>query len=209
MSNDKINRLKELYFAGKTSREEEKWLKENTKDPFFDVLKEEQKQEMNWGFDEFLDTVEQEKPVKRIGGYNFRKMVYWAAASVALVVFGTLFVMRGNSIDKPQYAKHEDGSEFQIHPKEEINDTQPEETGEEITELPIKEVVKPVSKQKEKTPIPQEDTYHPEYVVINGKPIYDLEEAKELTLSSLNLFASNMEKSVSEMENVKHLSIKF
>ena len=62
---------------------------------------------------------------------------------------------------------------------------------------------------QQKKPQPNESTYNPEYVVINGKPIYDLEEAKELTMSSLNLLTSNVEKSVSSMENVKYLSIKF
>lgn len=206
MSNEEIDRLKEAYFSGKSSGEEEQWLKKNANDPFFNTLKEEREQKTDWNFDDFLTTVEKEEPAK-IGIFSYRKMVYRAAAAVALIVFGILFFVQNTNIEQPKYTKHEDAPATKIKPKEKVNNTLPEEIIEEKIQLPEKRTVKPVSKQK--AIIPEEDTYNPEYVVINGKPIYDPEEAKELTMNSLNLLASNMEKGVSGMENIKYLSVKF
>lgn len=204
MNNEEIDRLKDAYFAGKSSKEDEKRLKSTVNDPFFKALKEEQDQTMDWSFDDFLAIAEQEEPVKKVGVFSFRKPFYWAAASIAFVVFGTLFLVRNTTIEQPQYAQNKDVPSENINP----NPTEEPVVEEEIR-LPEKTVVKTVSKQIKRTQIPEEIAYNPEYVIINGKPIYDLEEAKELTMNSLNLLANNVEKSVSEMENVKRLSIKF
>lgn len=212
MNNDKINRLKESYFSGKSSKEEEKWLKENANDAYFNTLKEEQKEEMSWEFDDFLATVEQEEPVKKIGSFSFRKMTYWAAASVALIVFGTFMFMQSNNIGKPQHAKQDDAPQVPVtEPTKNTEDIPAEKRIEDEIQFPRKKTEKRVPQpQKEaQLPVEEQPTYNPEYVVINGKPIYDLEEARELTMNSLNLLASNVEKSVSGMENIKHLSIKF
>jgi hypothetical protein len=212
MNNDKINRLKEAYFEGKTSKEEEKWLKENTDDTYFTTLKEEQNQQMNWNFDDFVTTIEEKTPEKRIGVFSFRKTIYWiAAASVIIGVLGMFVVMQKNTINKSQYAQQQNvtkqpETKLTVEADDNTSPTQilveeklPEEK-KVITQKPRKEAPNPITEQP---------TYNPEYVVINGKPIYDLEEAKELAMSSLNLLASNVEKSVSCMESIKHLSIKF
>lgn len=213
MNNDKINRLKEAYFEGKTSKEEEKWLKENTDDAYFNLLREEQNQQMNWNFDDFVTTVEEKVSEKRIGVFSFRKTIYWtAAASVIIAVLGVFVLMQKNTIEKPYYAKQQNTSE-QPETKLVVNGDNhlPEKIIKEDNQLPTKNVVRARLYPKKEAPNPETEqpTYNPEYVVINGKPVYDLEEAKELTMSSLNLLASNVEKSVSSMENVKHLSIKF
>lgn len=213
MNNDKINRLKEVYFEGKTSKKEEKWLKENTEDAYFNTLKEEQSQQMNWNFDDFVAIVEEKESEKRIGVFSFTKTIYWsAAASVVIAVLGVFLLMQPNTIEKPQYAKQQskpEPSEAELVVTD--DNTSSEKIIKEVNQLPAKKVVKTGSSSKKEAPNPdaEQPTYNPEYVVINGKPVYDLEEAKELTMSSLNLLASNVEKSVSGMESVKHLSIKF
>lgn len=212
MNNDKINRLKEAYFEGKTSKEEEKWLKENTEDVYFNALKEEQNQKMNWNFDEFVAIVEEKESEKRIGVFSFRKTIYWtAAASVIIAVLGVFLLMQRNTIEKPQYAKQQNEPDQPEARLVVTDDTSSEKIIKEDNQLPTKKVVKTGSPSKKEAlnPDAEQPTYNPEYVVINGKPVYDLEEAKELTMSSLNLLASNVEKSVSGMENVKHLSVKF
>ncbi len=197
MNNDKIKRLQEAYFEGKLSKEDEKWLKENSDDAYFKALNETKKEEMDWSFEEFLSVVEE--PAPKTMTFSYRNY-YWAAASVVLIVFSTFFfIMSGEKEEKPQYAKLDSKEE----PKNEIVP----EVIEEPKEKPIPTTTKKVTPKK--APISEEPAYNPEYVVINGKPVYDLEEAKELTMNSLNLLASNVEKSVSGMENVKHLSIKF
>lgn len=206
MNNDKFNRLKDSYFSGTSNQEEEKWLKEKSGDAYFNVLKEEKSNEMDWDFDAFLEHVEEQETTQKAGVFRFRKVVYWAAASVVLVIVCSLLFLQNDTAHQVPMAKN-------VKPV-----TQPEETSEPkeevITPIQVATVERPVAKktvkkpQHKKTPFSDETTYHPEYVVINGKPIYDLEEAKQLTLSSLNMLTNNVEKSVSTMENVKYLSIK-
>lgn len=208
MNSDKINRIKDAYFSGTSSKEEEKKLKETSNEPFFNALKAEQQQEMDWSFDDFLSVVEQEEPVKRVGVFTVRKMVYWAAASVAVVLFGASLFINNSTLEKPKLVKHEVKQDPVSVQREEPEEQLTEEPTNVIPEQPVRKPKKAITYQQKK-PQPNESTYNPEYVVINGKPIYDLEEAKELTMSSLNLLTSNVEKSVSSMENVKYLSIKF
>lgn len=210
MNNEEIDRLKDAYFAGTSSKEDEKRLKSEANDSFFDALKEEKDQTMDWSFDDFLAIANQEEPIKKVGVFSFRKMTYWAAASVILVVFGAFLMMQNTSIEKPQFANNQNNGENpKTEPKDDTEHPSPEKPIEDDEPLPIKKV-KTVSKSIKEAPDPAEQpSYNPEYVVINGKPIYNLEEAKELTMNSLNLLANNVEKSVSGMENVKHLSVKF
>lgn len=212
MNSDKINEMKDAYFSGTSSKEDEKQLKETVNDPFFNALKAEQEQKMDWSFDDFMSVVEQEEPVKRVGVFTFRKMVYWAAASVAVVVFGTSVFLFNGTLEKPKLVQHQVKQDPIPAPKETPEEQPSEVLIQDTYEQPIRKPKKAPASQKpsgQKNPQPNESTYNPEYVVINGKPIYDLEEAKELTMSSLNLLTSNVEKSVSSMENVKYLSIKF
>ena len=51
--------------------------------------------------------------------------------------------------------------------------------------------------------------YNPNYVLINGKPVYDEEEAADLTKKSLNLLASNLDKGIEKVGLIKHLSVNF
>lgn len=206
MNNDKFNRLKDSYFSGTSNQEEEKWLKEESGDAYFNVLKEEKTGQMDWDFNAFLEHVEEQETTKKTGVFRFRKVVYWAAASIVLFIVCSLLLLQNDTTHQVPMAKN-------VKPIK-----QPEETSEPkeevITPVQVATVEQPVAKrtvkkpQHKKTPFSNETTYHPEYVVINGKPIYDLEEAKQLTLSSLNMLTNNVEKSVSTMENVKYLSIK-
>jgi len=215
MSNDKIDIRKEKYFAGTSSAEEEKWLKEHSEDPFFKVLKEEQGEKMDWAFDDFLDVAGAQKIAGKSSGASFRKIGYWSAAAVFLIVFGTVLLTK-NKQEKTLIAKQGKATEQETtkqlpEVKKETQVIVPAEQKEpeKNKEQPVKKV-KPYSAYKQQLPFPEEaPAYYPEYVVINGKPVYDLEEAKELTKNSLALLATNVEKSVSEMEHIKHLSVKF
>lgn len=199
MNNDKIKQLREAYFEGKLSKQDEKWLIENSDDAYFNTMKSVKKEEMDWSFEEFLSTTEEAKKAS-----VFKPTIYyWAvAASIALIVFSAFLFMNSGKEINPQQAKLGTPKE---QSKQDIKETP------KIIKQPIEQPkqVKTNKINQKRTPIPDETAYNPEYVVINGKPIYDLEEAKELTMNSLNLLASNVEKSVSSMESVKHLSVKF
>lgn len=94
MKTEHYKNLEEKYFAGKTTPEEERFLKENG-DDFFKALKEEQSEKMNWEFEDFLATAE-EKPInsnlniKTVNNSFSANKIYWLAASLALI-FGTIF----------------------------------------------------------------------------------------------------------------------
>lgn len=212
MNNDKINRLKDAYFSGESSENDEKWLKENADDPFFNVLKEEKEQQMEWNFDQFLAMTETKQPVKKSGVFFFTKPFFRVAATVAVLISGTLLYIQTNDTDvrQTQLSQLEDNTETEK--TKTIPDVVP---SEKITGETAEPIVRTTPNRRSESPkktrrSPEsQPAYNPEYVVINGKPVYDLEEAKELTMNSLNLLASNVEKSVSSMENVKYLSIKF
>ncbi|MBN9292902.1 MAG: hypothetical protein J0G96_02855 [Flavobacteriia bacterium] len=209
MSNDKIDTRKEKYFAGTSSAEEEKWLKEHSGDPFFKALKEEQEEKMDWEFDDFLAIAGVQKVTGKSFRISFRKIGYWSAAAVFLIVFGTILLTRHKQ-EKTLIAKQNKVTEQKTKKQlPEVKEETPVIVLTEQKEEPAKRV-KTHPAQKQQPSFPEEITaYYPEYVVINGKPVYDLEEAKELTKNSLALLATNVEKSVSEMEHIKHLSVKF
>ena len=93
MKTEHYKNLEQKYFAGETTPEEERFLKENG-DDFFKALKEEKAEKMDWDFDDFLAEIE-EKPIipisgeRKSGGLSMPK-IFWMAASLALI-FGAVF----------------------------------------------------------------------------------------------------------------------
>lgn len=172
-----------------------------------DVLKEEKKETMNWEFDAFLAQSEPVQENKKVVWYASKKFISTAAAAMLFLALGIWSVLQINT-SKPQLS-------IETNDK---NDIKPlEKDIEPIEEMPayiatVDEVQAPKSSTKKTVkpkPSPATNDYNPEYVIVNGEPIYDLEVAKEMTLQSLAKLASNIDKSVSAMENIKHLSIKF
>ncbi len=51
------------------------------------------------------------------------------------------------------------------------------------------------------------EAYQADYVVLNGKPVTNEQEAVELTLKSLGLLANNLENGVDKAMNIKQMSI--
>lgn len=95
MKADHYKKLKEKYFQGETSTEEEQLLKNESTDSIFEFFKEEKQEKMDWDFDSFLEKAnaqesEDEKiiPISapRIGQKKKSNYVWLAAASVILLV---------------------------------------------------------------------------------------------------------------------------
>lgn len=173
-------------------------------DRYFAVLKGEKKVKVDWSFDDFMTSVA-EKEVTKKKIISLRPILYWSAAAVFILALGSYYFLKQESGMKQiartpiNQQKPATKMDVQLVPPNKVV----------ANELPVKKAKKQRLKQKEISPTPIETQYNPEYVVINGEPIYDLQEAKEATLKSLDLLASNVDKSVSSMENVKHMSIKF
>ena len=53
------------------------------------------------------------------------------------------------------------------------------------------------------------EEYSADYVIVNGKKIYNEEEAIDITKEAFQLFASNVTKTINQAEPIKNLSINF
>ena len=67
---------------------------------------------------------------------------------------------------------------------------------------------KTVEKSTEILENPAEE-YSADYVIVNGKKIYNEEEAIDITKEAFQLFASNVTKTINQAEPIKNLSINF
>lgn len=172
-----------------------------------EVLKEEKQETMNWEFDAFLAQAEPVHESKKVVWYASKRFISTAAAAMLFLAFGIWSVLQTNN-SKPQLSIEKNDTK-EIKPLE--KDIEPiEEMPTYIAKVDEVQVQKTSTKKTYKTkPSPTTNDYNPEYVIVNGEPIYDLEVAKEMTIQSLAKLASNIDKSVSAMENIKHLSIKF
>ncbi|MES2800463.1 MAG: hypothetical protein V4638_10645 [Bacteroidota bacterium] len=208
MSKDNFDNNMDDFFEGKMTEQQEKELRDSANHPYFLALKSEKEITMDWSFDNFMNVAE--KPVNSVKKEaNYKQLFYWSAAAIFILTLGTYFFISQENGVAMRYVKKNEAIDLK---KEEAKDrVLPELNDEQLKKQNTIAAVHKVARKKiiKETPLPVETTYNPEFVVINGKPIYDLQEAKEATLNSLHLLASNVEKSVSNMENVKHLSINF
>ena len=64
----------------------------------------------------------------------------------------------------------------------------------------------PLKKEEKQIQVPAESTsdYNPNYVIINGKPIYDENEAIAVTENAFNYFASNVTQTINHAESAQN-----
>ena len=105
MKADHYKKLKEKYFQGETSTEEEQLLKNESTDSIFEFFKDEKQEKMDWDFDNFLEKAnaqesEAEKIIpistSKVGQKKMANYVWMAAASVVLLV-GLYFAFNQNT----------------------------------------------------------------------------------------------------------------
>jgi len=226
MEDKRLKELKDKYFNGQSSLEEEKELK-NSEDFFFQSLNEEKNLKMEWSFEDFESNINESKKGNMWWNDSWIK---YAAAAVLLMSIGlALFLNQQSAIQSPLLAKKE------------INDLKPADNGpvgHQRTEivhphtedriqvikrtktLQTAETVKrpKIGKQTESRAVKKEvateslesetaASYQADYVVLNGKPVANEQEAVELTLKSLGLLANNLENGVDKAMNIKQMSI--
>ncbi|KUG10048.1 hypothetical protein BEI02_16465 [Elizabethkingia sp. HvH-WGS333] len=239
MKTDRSKQYKDQYFAGNSSEAEEKWLKDFSDDVFFKTLREEKEVTMDWSFEDFMEKVEERPiPAKKIQLTTKPGLSKWYWMAAGFIIFlslgGYLFFnqkpitdVTTTSVAKTEPAKNNTLAiqEPQTTPPE--TNIQPsvittETEKEEITEKENIKVLaqkKPLAKKEKEIiettsvkSVPEtgtEASYNPNYVLINGKPVYDEEEAVDLTKKSLNLLASNLDKGIEKVGLIKHLSVNF
>lgn len=97
MKADHYKKLKDKYFQGETSTEEEQFLKSESIDSIFEFFKEEREEKMNWDFDNFLDEVSKQQesakhiPISNVKPEKKKTNFVWLAAASVLLLFGLYF----------------------------------------------------------------------------------------------------------------------
>ena len=226
MKDKKRKELEDKYFNGQSSLEEEKELK-NSDSVFFQSLNQEKDVKKDWSFADFESQINGEK--KYIVWWN-RSWVKYAAAAVLLMTIGlSLFLNQESIIQGPVLAKKET-KELKPANKKPLGDQNIEiavpnnndgvsmedsrkamRTAETFKRPKVKKQTKDWTVKKEVVSESLESTigesYRADYVVLNGKPVANEEEAVELTLKSLGLLANNLENGVDKAMNIKQMSI--
>lgn len=224
MNKDRLDASEKQFWKGKTSLEEERLLKSNLNDPYFDAVNAASKESMDLNFEDFMQKVEVEKKEAKIVEANFLlSKWWWAAAAIILVIvlFKTFYptktvneIVNNKSTDvvvKSNTAKDSTKAEPTkiVHAHDQTVTTQKTATQVASNTLAIqhRKAVKPSPKA---TVVPETDTlgvYQPQFVLVNGKPVYSEDEAIKITKQSLTLLADNVSKGANHLSVVKELSI--
>lgn len=201
--------MDEKYWEGKSSLNEEKTLKNESEDSYFEGLAKLSTEKMKWEFADFMDAVEQEeaqtaKKTRRLG---LVKLCACCAAAVAILVAGFFFLKQPQSgtanFQQPQFATVE------ITPRK-------NQIYESKEEKPIRDaLITPTKKQKEKVTVTPKnrkidlasEAADEAYVIVNGQPVYDQEEAEQVVLASLEIMTNNFQEGKYALEKVKYIHV--
>lgn len=213
---------KDDFFAGKLTNEQEKQLKNKDEDSFFEVLREEKEIKMDFNFDDFMTKVEENQPKeieKSKGNQHFLWQISGIAASV-LIVIGLFFFFNQSKEEEKipaivktiESKKTAEQAVKPIEVKKEIVSNQPT-VREEVEE--IQKITKTIKEKKSTIqPIEQEITkpesaeeYSSDFVVVNGQPVENIEEAKVLAYTTMKLFSKNVDQGAKAIGQLKSLSI--
>lgn len=201
------------------------------------IFRELKEEKMDWNFEDFLKKTEEKPeetkviPLQKKSGGGSQKW-YWMAASL-FTLFGMMMFFNpditeptlkpiasngSNSSEKPAQTniikptKNQDINnnsniikitKNNVKPTKKINHEFRNEH-QNIASQPSKTV----EKSTEILENPAEE-YSADYVIVNGKKIYNEEEAIDITKEAFQLFASNVTKTINQAEPIKNLSINF
>ncbi|EEI93018.1 hypothetical protein HMPREF0765_1316 [Sphingobacterium spiritivorum ATCC 33300] len=214
MKKEELERLKAKYWAGESSLEEDRMIREAEQaDPYFSVLKATEEEEMNLQFDDFINTVapdQQQNDRPKIRSI-YRKI---SVAASLLFVAGGIWYFSATQKEHTELAKTDDTKPHltvpvnkEVPKPQEVNTTQPEiETPVRIAAIRQPQKKKVIKKEVTKTitvPIPENELY----VEVNGVKIYNEEEALKITEEVLSLASNNIRKGLEATRNIKYLTI--
>lgn len=227
MKDRRLKKLEDKYFDGQSSLEEEKEVRKS-ETAFFQVLNEEKEVKMDWSFEEFTDQVQ--KKGRMVIWWNSSWVKYTAAAVVLMIVGLSYYIQQQEPetsiVAHQEIRQGQKADAISATGKgvvgEDAKSNETSAIGESRTAglIPttspkkgsgVKPAENKVAKMEQETAeLPQyvqEDNYQADYVVLNGKPVANEEEAVELTLKSLGLLANNFENGVDKAMNIKQMSI--
>ncbi|MNH90776.1 hypothetical protein D3C73_433200 [compost metagenome] len=226
MKDKKLKELEEKYFNGQSSLEEERVLK-NSDNAFFQSLNQEKNETMDWSFEDFKSEINDDK--KRIVWWNNSWIKYAAAAMLVMAIGIALFLNQERTTRVPVLAEKE-MKELKSADKKLVEDQNKEtvvpnsndsfrsvksgktlQIAETVKHPKVKKEAKEWTEKKEivaeSLQSVESEPYQADYVVLNGKPVANKQEAVELTLKSLGLLANNLENGVDKAMNIKQMSI--
>lgn len=221
---------KDDFFAGKLTDEQEKQLINNENDSFFETLKEEKEVKMELSFDDFMTKVEENQPkvIEKSKAKEFSLLkISGIAASILLVVGLFFFLNQTNKIeDHQEIVKtiEPNKKDVEVVNKEEKTGEEPNTVISEPNNIEIKHEVsqfvketKSIKQENKKStiqPIEQEiikaesaEEYSSDFVIVNGQPVENMEEAKALAYSTMKLFSKNVDQGAKAIGQLKSLSI--
>lgn len=201
------------------------------------IFRELKEEKMDWNFEDFLKKTEEKPeetkviPLQKKSGGGSQKW-YWMAAS--LVTFFGMMMFFNPDITEPTLKPIASNESNPSEKPTQTNIIKPTENQEinsnsntiKVAENNVKTIKKinhefrnehqniasqPSKTVEKSTEILENPAveYSADYVIVNGKKIYNEEEAIDITKEAFQLFASNVTKTINQAEPIKNLSINF
>jgi len=234
MKTDRYKDWESKFFEGEElTPEEELFLKNESENPYFSFLKEEKQEKLDISFEDFLKKTEEPKivalPIKKTS-YK----MYWMAASMVLLMgISALWIFNQPHKIETTIAKNPDVPKKEkiekVAPVEEIIEQtstpkpilanqESQKVNKTTNDKVVKDLVRKefeklmaqqensIKKEEKQIQVPTESIsdYNPNYVIINGKPIYDEGEAIAVTENAFNYFASNVTQTINHAESAQN-----
>jgi len=208
------------------------FLKNESDNPYFSFLKEEKQEKLDISFEDFLKKTEQPKivalPIAKKKSYT----QYWMAASLVLLMGVSGFWLFDNPekiepqitnhtetpklIEAPKVSTIEGNSKPEpvlaqqnVQPEKKINERKTAVKNQESKSQLAYHQPKQIEKNLNQTKVNSSSDYNPNYVIINGKPIYNEQEAIAVTEDTFNYFASNVTQTINHAESAQNQTVDF
>lgn len=212
MKREELDRLREKYYAGNTSLEEERLLKEGEGEKFFAALKRPE-EKMDWDFDSFMEATKEEQNSEPAKVLPLKRRIILLAGIAATFILGFFFVRQWmvNPTKVESHIAFQEVKKENINEMENIPNVRSEYAGTASDNVEYDAPIRSTSVKKAASKASVASASHePEnemYVEINGVRIYDEEKALEVTEAALHLATSNIKKGMEGVENIKYLKI--
>ena len=225
-----------FFAGEELSPEEHLFLKNESDNPYFSFLKEEKQEKLDIKFEDFLNKATKQNVTKepKIVALPIVKRKsytqYWMAASLVLLMGISGFWMFNNPENiEPQIAKQTETPKKVETPKVspiENGSTQQPVLTQQNTQPKIQKVAKKNAAENQESTtqfayhqpkeikidnqnlnkVNSDSDYNPNYVIINGKPVYNEQEAIAVTEDTFNFFASNVTQTINHAESAQNVS---
>lgn len=212
MSKDRLEDLENKYWKGKSSLEDEQSLKAREDNVYFKKLKAAKEEQLEWGFDEFLFTAREGGNKKELVYKRITKPIWkYIGVAAALLVVGLFFLKNRSEEpkvtgDEKPYVRRDVEKKSPINTSHDISDQENEE--EKPAELT--RIAKQKIEMKQVVPAEMGQAVRETeeaYVMVNGEPVYDAQEAEQIILASLQLVVSNFQEGRQAVEKIKYIKV--